>query len=342
MHGYEHKNNNTQPSYAFSVDWNDYAFTGTTAGGPDDILAKKISHGIDFIICKLCNFHGKSLGAHVRRIHNISPKEYKAKYGDIICSNSSNIYVKSNSVSGDWINRAKQNGEDLTEYKLKMGSAVRNSILSNDNDRERRAEVMAKVNQTEFMKRKASDTAKKTSARKDIQKKRSLQLKKWRDENPEEFYDKCISKMVGYFHSKPELKLFHFMKSFENFNFKLNRFIKSDTFTTITKKRQIDIGDDDNGIFVEFDGIFHFLPKFGEEVLKQKQKKDQEIDEYIQNQKMILIRVSYDQYQTKIHQMDKIKFDASCFRQECLDEIINILNYKKPGVYRIGNKYDKY
>ena len=38
----EYKNNNTQPSYAFSVDWNDYAFTGTTAGGPDDILAKKI------------------------------------------------------------------------------------------------------------------------------------------------------------------------------------------------------------------------------------------------------------------------------------------------------------
>lgn len=38
----EYQNNNVQQSYAFSVDWNDYAFTGSTAGGVDDILAKKI------------------------------------------------------------------------------------------------------------------------------------------------------------------------------------------------------------------------------------------------------------------------------------------------------------
>ena len=35
----EYKNNNFQKSYAFSVDWNDYAYTGTTS---DNILAQKI------------------------------------------------------------------------------------------------------------------------------------------------------------------------------------------------------------------------------------------------------------------------------------------------------------
>ena len=38
----EYKNNNLQKSYAFSTDWNDYAFTGTTVGNADNILSQQI------------------------------------------------------------------------------------------------------------------------------------------------------------------------------------------------------------------------------------------------------------------------------------------------------------
>jgi hypothetical protein len=33
--------------------------------------------------------------------------------------------------NGNWIEKAKARGEDLTEYKQKMGEAVRESIMSN-------------------------------------------------------------------------------------------------------------------------------------------------------------------------------------------------------------------
>jgi hypothetical protein len=38
----EYPSPNLDESYAFSTDWNDYAYTGTTAGNPDNILSKKI------------------------------------------------------------------------------------------------------------------------------------------------------------------------------------------------------------------------------------------------------------------------------------------------------------
>jgi len=38
----EYPGSNTQPSYAFSTDWNDYAFTGATVGNADNILSQKI------------------------------------------------------------------------------------------------------------------------------------------------------------------------------------------------------------------------------------------------------------------------------------------------------------
>jgi len=38
----EYPSPNLDESYAFSTDWNDYAYTGTTAGNPDNILSQKI------------------------------------------------------------------------------------------------------------------------------------------------------------------------------------------------------------------------------------------------------------------------------------------------------------
>ena len=47
--------------------------------------------------------------------------------------------------------RAKENGDDLFEYKSKMSKSVREAILSNPADRKRRAKVMASVNRSDAM-----------------------------------------------------------------------------------------------------------------------------------------------------------------------------------------------
>ncbi len=286
--------------------------------------------------------HGKSLGIHINKIHNLKIEEYKGKFGQIICRKSSDIYAKVNKISGDWINRAKENGENLTPYFKKMGEALSKSIMANPQARKKRAETMAKVNQSDVMRQKASETAKKTSVRPEIQAARSAKLQKWRDENPDAFYEQCIKKMISSFHSKPELKLFEFMSELDNFNFKLNRFIQSEFFNTSTNNRQIDMGDEDKKIFVEFDGVGHFKQLFTEESFNKIKEKDKEVEKFISKNKYLLIRVSYDQYVVKTTTIDKIKHNTSYFKETCLQEIMKILSKNKSGIYKIGEAYGKY
>ena len=89
-----------------------------------------------------------------------------------------------------------------------------------------------------------------------------------------------------------------------------------------------------------YDGKIHFLPLFNEIILQKNQIKDNEVDAHIKNHNWTLIRVSYDQfvYSTKI--INKVKHDASYFKQECLDEIVRILNSNVPGIYKIGSTYN--
>jgi hypothetical protein len=299
--------------------------------------------GKDYIICKICGYHGRSLKMHVSKHHNLSKKEYNSKYGSLICTSSNEKYSEAVKESGNWIIKAKEQGKDLTEYWEKVSKGVKNSIMSDDNERKRRSDLMTELNKKQQLdpdfQRKVSETAKKTSARKDVQEKRAQQLKAWRDNNPEDFHKKCISKMLLSWQSKPEKCLFNWLQSIEGFSFKRNKFIRSENFSSISKRRQSDISDKIKRIYVEFDGIFHFEPKFGEEKLKLIQQKDKEIEEHIFNHNWTLIRVSHDQfcYSTKI--IDKVKIDSSYFKQECLDKILEILNSNIPGIYKIGSAY---
>ena len=98
-------------------------------------------------------------------------------------------------INGDWISRAKERGEDLTEYFEKLSCKISEGIMKSDSAREARRQNLSRLNKTQEFRERSSETAKKTSSRKDIQDKRSKQLAKWRENNPEEFYEKCTSVM---------------------------------------------------------------------------------------------------------------------------------------------------
>lgn len=283
----------------------------------------------EFVVCKICGWHAKRLASHLREVHRIQPEEYD---GEVLCESSRLKYEATAKDNGNWIVRANERGDDLTDYKSRMGQAVRESILSSPDDRKRRAQVMSDVNKTDSMRQKASDTAKKTSARKDIQEQRSANLKKWRDENPDEFYEKCTSKMMNpNWQSKPEALLCQILSLIENYQFKPNQVVKSELFTTKSKRKQVDVGDKSKRVYVEFDGPLHFKQTSLNQ-LEVVQEKDRLLDEHITRHGWTLIRVGYDQFSYR-------KSDYG-FNKECLKKVFDILNNPNSGVYKIGKVYD--
>ena len=298
--------------------------------------------GEDYVICSICGYHAKSLGTHVYKIHSIEINVYKKQH-QIICSKSAQNYSESSSENS-WLSKAVAEGRDLTEYWSKVSAGVKKAINSNPDELKRRSELMTELNikqqsNVDFQKI-VSDTAKKTSARKDIQDARTKRLKKWRTDNPILFYNKCVRKMITTFQSKPEKLLYKYLSSIDGFSFKRNQFIHSKLISNKSLKKQMDMGDKNKRVYVEFDGILHFEPKFGDQTLKRIRQKDIEIEQHMKNHNWTLIRVSCDQFIYSSKMINKVKHDASYFKKECLDEVVRILNSKIPGIYKIGAAYN--
>lgn len=296
----------------------------------------KLTEGVDFVVCKICNFHAQNLSIHLKKIHKLDKEQYDGK---VISDKSHQAYSDNHF---QYIKYAKENNIDLTEYWGKVSNGVKKSLENNLEESARRAQVMTKINQSDVMRKKASDTAKNTSARPEIQIQRARQLKKWRDENPEEFYEKCVSKMINSWHSKPEIILFKYVSNINGFCFKRNQRVKSEIFLSSTKEKQVDMCDKEKRIYIEFDGALHFLPKFGIDALMKIQNYDKLLDAHISNHNWLLIRISYDQFIYSTKSINKVKHDASYFKQECLDKIVKILNNKIPGIYKIGDAYGQH
>lgn len=300
---------------------------------------KDLQENKDFVICQICGYHAKSLGYHLNKNHQIKPKEYKKKFPAflIITPEAVSNYSHASISSGSWLQKAIAEGDDLSEYRKKMSESVSSSILNNAEEIARRSKLMGEINKTDIMRQRASETAKKTSSRVDILERRSKQLEKWRNESPEEFHEKCITKLVNAFQSKPEGVLFDFVCGLKNFSFKRNQFINSKFINNKSHNKQIDIVDKEKRIYIEYDGPIHFENYFGN--LEKIQKRDKELEQHINYHGWTLIRISYDRFIYKTKSVDKNKIDSSYFKQECLDQIVEILNSKKPGIYKIGEVY---
>jgi very-short-patch-repair endonuclease len=285
----------------------------------------------DLIKCGICDYTSAKLTLHVKKEHNISPEEYREKYGSLVCDNSIKRYSAVAKENGSWIKRANESGIDLSDFRAKVSESISKSIMANPKERERRAELLGNLNKTEAFRRKASETAKKTSARIDIQKSRAARLKRWRELNPDTFLKKCTLVMHSRWQSLPEKKLFEFFKSIDE-DFERNKQIKSKKYFLINKTntKQIDILNKSKKIIVEFDGRQHFAPIFGEEVLEKIRQKDIELEKFCIDNDFILIRVSQSCFTYR---------SINDFSESIKDNICKIINNNIPGNYFIGAEY---
>jgi very-short-patch-repair endonuclease len=283
--------------------------------------------GIDYVECVICRFAGCKITQHVKNEHRMSKEEYIEKYGPVICSASTNKYKEQNAYNCDWITRKKEAGEDLSEYKAKMGAAVSSAIMSNDIERARRAELIAGLNKTERFKKKASETAKKTSARPEIQEARTKVLAQWRIDNPEKFQQFVESSLLIQI-SKPERILHELCEVILGEGVGRQHQIQHQEIPYPSKKARVDISHREKKILVEFDGPFHFLPIHGEEALNTRQARDRAVEKYAVENGYLLIRISYDAFKGK-------QFEDWSIQQ--LKEAVN--DERRGRVVRIGKYY---
>jgi len=250
------------------------------------------------------------LTKHLFRQHNLLKSEYD---GQTIAQELAETF----SCIG------KENGEGHGEAKSR-------GILASASARMSRHSNMIALNRSDEGRKRSSEAAKRTSARSDILKKRSERLKQWRDNNREEFYEKCTKKMHAVWHSKPEIVLFDTVKDIEGFNFRHNQVVKSSDFTNKSHRKQIDIADKTRRVYIEFDGMIHFSPIKGQHIFDTVQLSDEMLDRHIEKNGWTLVRISYDQFSYR---------NGGHFIDSCLQSLLQILKDPKPGIFRIGSAY---
>lgn len=254
--------------------------------------------------------------------------------------------IQKMSEACNWIDRAKENGDDLSEYRQRMGAAVSQSIMSNPEERARRSVQMAVNNQTPEAREKSRVTAKKTSQRQDILDQRTHNLANWREKHPDDFA-KCTNAMLQTSVSSPELELFYIIDVLSSMkviccDVKRQQRIQDVSFTASkTHMFCVDITCifQNVCVHIEIDGIHHFqqIASFD---LNKRQRRDQEFENWINARNdVMLVRLSYDTWETRRWQENKEKMSRTFFSQPALEALFSLLKNPKPGVHCIGQAY---
>ena len=270
----------------------------------------------DFVKCPYCKYASSNIVSHLKKEHSLDDEKIKQ----------------------DKLETCSKN------YKARNGKAVSNAILNSAKERQRRSKLLGELNKTSVFRNKASETAVKTSARKDIQQQRAEQLRQWRSENPEEFKDKCWSKMLEadkkWKKTKPEKFMIEWLKGKYGSRFEWGKMLRSKLFLESGKsdRKQIDFRSNDRNIFIEIDGPFHFT-----NLTRKEQIKSQVINEAIERAKerdKILEKIITDKQKTLI----RVGYGTWCVstgrvEQKVLDKISHIVDANLQGIYKIGDVY---
>lgn len=218
--------------------------------------------------------------------------------------------------------------KEIKERRKRVGEVTRKRILSSEKERNIRRQNMIKYNKSYIGRKKASETAKKTSKRPEIVQQRSKQLRRWREENPEKFEQLILVRGT----SKSEQELFKQVKSIDE-SFEHGKLLYNKMFTSPSKKRQIDVVCKDKKIAIEFDGPLHFKKHNYHKECEKRIARDKEVNCILQRENWIIIRVSFDQFS-----YSKLNYG---FSQSLINEIKSIILSKKPGLYKFGKAYEE-
>lgn len=292
--------------------------------------------GVDFVKCAICGFCSKKLSHHLLKEHKKTSEQYTKEYpgSATLCDSTGANLSLAHHGRINWVSQMKSSGQDgeLATKLAEMGKKVSSTVMSNSEERRRRADVLGALNKTEKFRSRASQTALETSSRIEILLARSERLRQWRAENPQAFYEKCTSKMVKMQSSRGEKELLGKVRSiFPHLAFKGSQVVYRTAFTSLSKRRQIDISDKEHNIAIEFDGPIHFknIPSWNQ--LEEVQKRDAEVNSVL-SKEFLLIRVSYDQW----HPIRG--FTEGCLTQ-IQQEIDLHLRSPSPKLVRIGWVY---
>lgn len=286
--------------------------------------------GIDYVRCKICGECGYSLKHHIEHKHGLKKAEYEKNHGRSVCTSTADRYKSTNNY--DWINRAKEKGEDLSDWKANLSSSISEGILASESAREARRNNLSQLNKTENFKKRSSDIAKKTSSRKDILQKRTDALRNWREQNYDIFIEKCLTKMVQSYQSHPERCLYELVNNFYPERFKRGQQIRRiGKFISVKSgTRQIDILDSSNKIVIEFDGPRHFFNLSKTDQLTHIREKDAELNRVLVEEGFTVIRVSFD----KFSYTHGGKFD-----NVCVQSLKDAIEQHEPKLTLIGDLY---
>lgn len=190
----------------------------------------------------------------------MSVDEYvKVFNSPIKCSSTTEKYKFQNSSNGNWIQRAKDAGKDLSDYKKKLGESVKLKILSDPEERANRSKRLSNLNKRQDFRQRSSETAKITSSREEMLKIRSQKLAEWRDNHRDDFYEKCIQAMHSSWHSKPEKILKKILIEFDE-GFSGNQRLYDSTFTAKSKRKQVDIMNLNKKLLLNLMVLYTFCP----------------------------------------------------------------------------------
>lgn len=183
---------------------------------------------------------------------------------------------------------------------MRCGAVVKTRALATEHFRtciacqeQRRATQVATckgLTHTDEMRRRYSETAKKTAARGEIQQQRAQRLKNWRDANPEAFSEIRAKAHASPKRSKMESWLAPLLAEWG--------FVRNIRLRCGGLLKQVDFVHWEQEILIEVDGPWHFLPVRSPESLTKVQQRDRMLDAEVIRRGWRMIRFSMENFRS--------------------------------------------
>lgn len=270
----------------------------------------------EFVKCPKCEYASSNIIIHLKKIHNLTELEIK----------ESNIITRSEKL------------------KIRIQEAVKNAIQNSPAEKLRRSKLLGELNKRKDFRERSSRTAKVTSIRSDVILDRTERLRRWREQNPETFRDKCWKKMISsrkkWKKSKPEIYIISWLQEKYPDMFEWGKMIRSKEFLISGKsdRKQVDFRSKDRNIYIEIDGPFHFInlsrekvlnSSIIEEAIERTIKRDDVLEKVILEKNKTLIRIGYGCWENRSGKINEF----------VLQKISDIIENKLTGIFKIGDIY---
>lgn len=294
----------------------------------------------EYVTCALCGYKGKNIKGHVKREHGLTKSEYQSSYGPTLSESARQNYSRLGHRNKSKLKRwSEMTPAEQEAFRLKVSKGAKR----NKADIIRRRQQMKAWNKSPKGRKVASETAKRTSARPEILEARSKNLRRWRVENREEFFNKCVKPLTSTFKSHGEESIAEFLRG-ENLHFKWGSQIKSDLFVANkSRRKQVDFIDRENKIIIEFDGPHHFMSeesaskKGMSHQVRRVKENDKALEKFSEVSGYLLIRVGWSCYNGHKKSIDPKALQA--LRSEIL-EWKNDTPQPKGKILKLGEEYN--